>query len=139
MGKVSIMDCLLQSLSIVSFIIWSTDVKTFVIYLSYQFIFLSSKGSFRLAANLLQPATFAVRCSKNRKISNYSQWLSQRAMLLQPATSVNQAQVKKVTALTVNWAKVSRDLLIKCLNKFELVHLRQFYNMVHQCQDTFVV
>ena len=31
------------------------------------------KGTFRLAANLLQPATVIVRCSKNRKISNYLQ------------------------------------------------------------------
>ena len=53
---------------------------------------LSSKGSFRLAANLLlRPATVTVHCSKNRKLSNYTQLPSPLQQLLQPAASVNEA------------------------------------------------
>ena len=52
---------------------------------------LKYKGSFRLAANLLRPATVAVHCSKNRKISNYLQRPSPLKQSLQPETSVNQA------------------------------------------------
>ena len=48
-----------------------------------------SEGSFRLAANLLRPATVSV--CKNRKISNYSQQPSPLRQLLQSATSVNEA------------------------------------------------
>ena len=50
-----------------------------------------SLGSFRLAVNLLQPATVAVHCSKNRKFSNYLQQPSPLRQLLRPVTSVNQA------------------------------------------------
>ena len=51
----------------------------------------SAKGSFRLAANLLWPATVAVCYSKNRKVSNYLQRPSPLQQALQPVTSVNQA------------------------------------------------
>ena len=51
----------------------------------------SLKGLFGLAANLLQPATVAIRWSKNRKISNYLQWPSPLRQLLEPATCVNEA------------------------------------------------
>ena len=50
------------------------------------------KGSFRLAANLLQPTTVSVHCSKNRNISNYLQRLSPLQQSLWPVTSANEAQ-----------------------------------------------
>ena len=50
-----------------------------------------TKGLFRLAANLVQPATVTVRCSENRKMSNYLQQPSRLQQLLQPATGVNEA------------------------------------------------
>ena len=42
------------------------------------------KGLFILAANLLQPATVAFCCRKNRKISNYLQQPSPLGQLLRP-------------------------------------------------------
>ena len=72
------------------------------------------KGTFRLAANLLQPATVIVRCSKNRKISNYLQ---------QPLALCNSCR-----NLRVVWMRLKAE--------FTLVHFMQYAmkrnNLLHK-------
>ena len=71
---------------------------------------LSSKGSFRLAANLLlRPATVTVHCSKNRKLSNYTQLPSPLQQLLQPAASVNEALPTYLHPPNYYWASKRRS------------------------------
>ena len=71
---------------------------------------LSSKGSFRLAANLLlRPATVTVHCSKNRKLSNYTQLPSPLQQLLQPAASVNEALPTYLHPPNYYWASMRRS------------------------------
>ena len=69
------------------------DIPMFIPILRPFFTEITSliQGLFGLAANQLRPATVAVSCSQNRKISNFLQQPSPLRQSLQPVTSVNQA------------------------------------------------
>ena len=68
-----------------------------------------TKGLFRLAVNLLQPVTVAVRYSKNRKSSNYSQWPSPHITAWQTLTST---KMPRSFALNDAWHRNQKNEFI---------------------------